>query len=82
MNYSLIDVRPKSGSVGAEIFGVDLNVLEFFEGKKEKVISKLNTFKNNVFVDNEIFNSNGNLKISIKNKKRLIPYITNILNND
>ena len=25
MNYSLIDVRPKSGSVGAEIFGVDLN---------------------------------------------------------
>ena len=64
------------------IFGVDLNVLEFFEGKKEKVISKLNTFKNNVFVDNEIFNSNGNLKISIKNKKRLIPYITNILNND
>ena len=25
MNYSLIDVRPKSGFVGAEIFGVDLN---------------------------------------------------------
>ena len=25
MNYSLIDVRPKSGAVGAEIFGVDLN---------------------------------------------------------
>ena len=25
MNYSLIDVRPKSGSVGAEIFGIDLN---------------------------------------------------------
>ena len=25
MNYSLIDVRPKSGSVGAEIFGVDLS---------------------------------------------------------
>ena len=25
MNYSSIDVRPKSGSVGAEILGVNLN---------------------------------------------------------
>jgi hypothetical protein len=32
------------------IFGIDLNVLEFFEGKKEKVINKLKNVKNNVFV--------------------------------
>jgi hypothetical protein len=63
------------------IFGIDLNVLEFFEGKKEKVINKLKNVKNNVFVDNEIFNSNGGLIIKVKNKKRLIPYISNILNN-
>lgn len=63
------------------IFGIDLNVLEFFEGKKEKVINKLKNVKNNVFVDNEIFNSNGSLIIKVKNKKRLIPYISNILNN-
>ncbi len=63
------------------IFGVDLNVLEFFEGKKEKVINKLKNVKNNVFVDNEIFNSNGSLIIKVKNKKRLIPYISNILKN-
>ena len=25
MNYSLIDVRPLAGAVGAEIYGIDLN---------------------------------------------------------
>ena len=63
------------------IFGIDLNILDFFKGKKDKVIKKLKNIKNNVFANNEIFNSNGDLLIKVKNKKRLIPYITNILNN-
>ena len=60
------------------IFGVDLNILEFFEGKKEKVISKIHKLKNNVFVDNEIFNNRRDFVIKIKDKKRLIPYVVNI----
>ena len=64
------------------IFGIDLNILEFFTGIKDKVIKKLKNIKNNVFANNEIFNNNGSLLIKVKNKKRLTPYIMNILNNE
>ena len=57
------------------IFGIDLNVISYFENKKEKVIKKIKNLKNNVLIDSEIFNNYGDFIYKIKNKNRLIPYI-------
>lgn len=57
------------------IFGVDLNVLDYFENKKEKILSKIKQIKNSVLIDSDIFNKYRDFLYKIKNKNRLIPYI-------
>ena len=46
------------------IFGIDLNILDYFDGKKEKTLRVINNLNSAVLIDSEIFNKN-----------RLIPYI-------
>lgn len=57
------------------IFGIDLNVINYFDNKKEKVLQKIKTLKESVLVDSEIFNNYRDFIYKIKNKQRLIPYI-------
>jgi len=38
------------------IFGIDLEMVEYVSNKKNKILNKINEFKNNVFVNNQIFN--------------------------
>jgi hypothetical protein len=57
------------------IFGIDLNILEYFDNKKEKILYKINELKNSVLIDSNIFNKYRDFLYKIKNKNRLIPYI-------
>lgn len=57
------------------IFGVDLNVISYFEGKRNKILDKIKSIKNSVLIDSKIFNNYRDLLYKIKNKNRLIPYI-------
>ena len=63
------------------IFGIDLNVLNYFENKKEKIVQKIKKLKESVLVDSEIFNNYRGFIYKIKNKQRLIPYIIKNGNN-
>jgi hypothetical protein len=63
------------------IFGIDLNVLNYFENKKEKIVQKIKNLKESVLVDSEIFNNYRGFIYKIKNKQRLIPYIIKNGNN-
>lgn len=57
------------------LFGIDLNVVNYFNDKKFKVLNKLKSLKDCVLVDSKIFNKYRDFLYKIKNKKRLIPYI-------
>ena len=57
------------------IFGVDLNVLNYFEGKKEKIVEKIKRLNGNTLIDSTIFNKCKDLIYKLKNKNRFIPYI-------
>lgn len=57
------------------IFGIDINVIEYFTDKSEKVKEKIKNLKNNTLIDSEIFNNCKDLIYKIKNKNRYIPYI-------
>jgi uncharacterized protein YkvS len=57
------------------IFGIDLNIIDYFDGKKEKVLDKIKKLKNSVLIDSKIFNNYRDFLFKIKNKNRLIPYI-------
>ena len=57
------------------IFGIDLNVLEYTSIKKEKVLTKLLSSPNTIFVDDEIFNKCKDIFYKVKHKTKLIPYI-------
>ena len=57
------------------IFGVDLNVLNYFEGKKEKIVEKIKSLNGNTLIDSTIFNKCKDLIYKLKNKNRFIPYI-------
>ena len=57
------------------IFGIDLEMVEYVSNKKNKILNKINEFKNNVFVNNQIFNIGKDLLDKINNKKRLTPYL-------
>ncbi len=57
------------------IFGIDLNIVELFDGKKEKVINKIIHLENNTLIDSKIFNKCKDLIYKIKNKNRYIPYV-------
>ena len=53
------------------IFGIDLNVIDFFKDKKLKIIDKIRKIKDNTLVDEKIFNKCKDLI----NKKRYVPYV-------
>lgn len=57
------------------IFGIDLNILDYFDGKKEKTLRVINNLNSAVLIDSEIFNKYRDFLYKIKNKNRLIPYI-------
>ena len=57
------------------IFGIDLNILDYFDGKKEKTLRVINNLNSAVLIDSEIFNNYRDFIYKIKNKQRLIPYI-------
>lgn len=57
------------------IFGVDLNIISYFEGNKVKILNKIKNLKGSVLIDSMIFNNYRDLLYKIKNKNRLIPYI-------
>lgn len=57
------------------IFGVDLNIIDLFEGKREKIEKTIKDLTNNTLVDYEIFNKCKDLIYKIKNKNRYVPYI-------
>lgn len=57
------------------IFGIDLEMVEYVSNKKNKILNKINEFKNNIFVNNQIFNIGKDLLDKINNKKRLTPYL-------
>ena len=57
------------------IFGIDLNILDYFDSKKEKVLKVINNLNSAVLIDSEIFNKYRDFLYKIKNKNRLIPYI-------
>ena len=57
------------------IFGIDLNILDYFDGKKEKTLRAINNLNSAVLIDSEIFNKYRDFLYKIKNKNRLIPYI-------
>jgi len=57
------------------LFGVDLNTVNYFQNKKDKVLNRLKSLKNCVLVDSKIFNKYRDFLYKIKDKKRLIPYI-------
>lgn len=57
------------------LFGIDLNIISYFDNKKEKILLKINDLKNRVLIDSDIFNKYRDFLYKIKNKNRLIPYI-------
>lgn len=57
------------------IFGVDLNVLEYFDGKKEKIKERIKSINDNTLIDYKIFNKCKDLIFKLKNKNRFVPYI-------
>ena len=57
------------------IFGIDLNVLEYFENKKDKIISRIKRINDITLVDHTIFNKCKDLIYKLKNKNRYVPYI-------
>ena len=57
------------------IFGVDLNVLNYFEGKKQKIIDRVKSINDNTLIDYTIFNKCRDLIYKLKNKNRFVPYI-------
>lgn len=57
------------------IFGIDLNILDYFDGKREKTLKVINNLNSAVLIDSEIFNKYRDFLYKIKNKNRLIPYI-------
>jgi hypothetical protein len=57
------------------IFGIDLNVLEYFENKKDKIISRIKRINDITLVDHKIFNKCKDLIYKLKNKNRYVPYI-------
>ena len=57
------------------IFGVDLNVLNYFEGKKQKIIDRVKSINDNTLIDYTIFNKCKDLIYKLKNKNRFVPYI-------
>ncbi len=57
------------------IFGIDLNVLEYFENKKDKIISRIKRINDITLVDRTIFNKCKDLIYKLKNKNRYVPYI-------
>jgi len=57
------------------IFGVDLNVLNYFEGKKQKITERVKSINGNTLVDYTIFNKCKDLIYKLKNKNRFVPYI-------
>jgi hypothetical protein len=57
------------------LFGIDLNIFNYYNNKKEKVLNKIKSLKNSVLVDSKIFNKYRDFLYKIKDKKRLIPYI-------
>ena len=52
-----------------------LNIIGYFDDKKEKVLDKIKKLKNSVLIDSKIFNNYRDFLFKIKNKNRLIPYI-------
>jgi hypothetical protein len=57
------------------IFGVDLNVLNYFQGKKEKIVERIKRLNGNTLIDYTIFNKCRDLIYKLKNKNRFVPYI-------
>lgn len=57
------------------IFGIDLNVIDYTNISKQKIINKVLSIKNNTLIDEEIFNKCRGLLYNNKNKIKLIPYI-------
>lgn len=57
------------------IFGIDLNILNYFDGKQEKIIDTIKKINNNTLVDYTIFNKCKDLIYKLKNKNRFVPYI-------
>ena len=57
------------------LFGIDLNVIEYFDNKKEKIIEKIKKINSTTLVDHTIFNKCKYLIYKKKNKNRYIPYI-------
>jgi hypothetical protein len=57
------------------IFGVDLNVLNYFEGKKQKIVDRVKSINDNTLIDYTIFNKCKDLIYKLKNKNRFVPYI-------
>lgn len=63
------------------IFGVDLNIINYFENKKEKVLNSIKKLNSPTLIDSTIFNKYRDFLFKIKNKNRLIPYIVKYGNN-
>jgi hypothetical protein len=57
------------------IFGIDFNILDYFYGKKEKVLRVIKNLNSAILIDSKIFNKYRDFLYKIKNKNRLIPYI-------
>ena len=57
------------------IFGIDLNVIEYTNISKQKVINKVLSISNNTLIDDEIFNKCRGFLYNKKNKTKLIPYM-------
>ena len=57
------------------LFGIDLNVIEYFDNKKEKIIEKIKKINSTTLVDHTIFNKCKDLIYKLKNKNRYITYI-------
>jgi hypothetical protein len=57
------------------LFGIDLNVLDLFDGKTNKVVDRIKRIDNNTLVDSEIFNKCKDFIFKLKNKTKYVPYI-------
>ena len=67
----MLNIRNKFLIYYISFFGIDLNVIDFFEDKKLKVIERIKKIKDNTLVDEKIFNKCKDLI----NKKRYVPYV-------